>query len=123
MRRPDGGDGGRGGNVVVTVDDHMSTLMDFRYKRKYTAANGTDGGGKRCTGRNGADLVLRVPGAPSSGTPPPRRSSTICRMTPLHPLQGAARGGWGNQHFATPPGRSPLCQGGLPGEAARLFWN
>ena len=48
---PDGGDGGRGGNVVVTVDDHMSTLMDFRYKRKYTAANGTDGGGKRCTGR------------------------------------------------------------------------
>ena len=57
---PDGGDGGRGGNVVVTVDDHMSTLMDFRYKRKYTAANGTDGGGKRCTGRN-AGVRSKVP--------------------------------------------------------------
>ena len=48
---PDGGDGGRGGNVVVTVDDHMSTLMDFRYKRKYVAPNGMDGQGKRSSGR------------------------------------------------------------------------
>ena len=55
---PDGGDGGRGGNVVVTVDDHMSTLMDFRYKRKYVAKNGMDGSGTRCTGRDGQDLVL-----------------------------------------------------------------
>ena len=47
---PDGGDGGRGGNIVVEVNDHMSTLMDFRYKRKYTAGNGSDGAGKRCTG-------------------------------------------------------------------------
>lgn len=58
---PDGGDGGRGGNVVVIVNDHMSTLMDFRYKRKYVAENGMDGQGKRCTGKDGADLILRVP--------------------------------------------------------------
>ena len=58
---PDGGDGGRGGNVVVEINDHMSTLMDFRYKRKYVAANGMDGQGKRCTGKDGEDLILRVP--------------------------------------------------------------
>ena len=58
---PDGGDGGRGGNIVIEVNDHMSTLMDFRYKRKYTAGNGADGAGKRCTGKDGEDLVIRVP--------------------------------------------------------------
>ena len=49
---PDGGDGGRGGNIIVEVNDHLSTLMDFRYKRKYTAGNGQDGMGKRSTGRD-----------------------------------------------------------------------
>ncbi len=115
---PDGGDGGRGGNVVVTVDDHMSTLMDFRYKRKYTAANGTDGGGKRCTGRNGADLVLRVP------------RGTIIRDAAtqeiIHDMSDDApfilcrggRGGWGNQHFATPTRQVPrFAKAGLPGES------
>ena len=53
---PDGGDGGRGGDIVVEVNDHMSTLMDFRYKRKYTAGSGADGAGKRCTGRDGEDI-------------------------------------------------------------------
>ena len=118
---PDGGDGGRGGNVVVTVDDHMSTLMDFRYKRKYTAANGTDGGGKRCTGRNGADLVLRVPGAPSSGTPPPRRSSTICRMTPPSSSAGAA-GAAGATSTSPPPTRQVprFAKAGYPGESREV---
>ncbi|MBO5728028.1 MAG: GTPase CgtA, partial [Oscillospiraceae bacterium] len=58
---PDGGDGGRVGNVVVTIDDHMSTLMDFRYKRKYVAPNGADGTGRRCFGKDGADLTIKVP--------------------------------------------------------------
>ena len=53
---PDGGDGGRGGNVVLVVDDNMSTLMDFRYKRKYTAPNGMDGQGGRRRGKNGENL-------------------------------------------------------------------
>ena len=118
---PDGGDGGRGGNVVVTVDDHMSTLMDFRYKRKYTAANGTDGGGKRCTGRNGADLVLRVP------------RGTIIRDAAtqeiIHDMSDDApfilcrggRGGWGNQHFATPTRQVPrFAKAGYPGESRKV---
>ena len=48
---PDGGDGGNGGSIVLRVDDNMSTLMDFRYKRKYTAPNGENGQGKRCRGK------------------------------------------------------------------------
>ena len=48
---PDGGDGGRGGDIVLVADPNMSTLMDFRYKRKYVAGNGADGTGKRCSGR------------------------------------------------------------------------
>ena len=57
---PDGGDGGRGGSVILEINEHMSTLMDFRYKRKYVAGNGSDGAGKRCTGKDGEDLILRV---------------------------------------------------------------
>ncbi|MBR6259009.1 MAG: GTPase CgtA, partial [Oscillospiraceae bacterium] len=58
---PDGGDGGVGGNIVLTPDPHLSTLMDFRYKRKYSAENGTDGSGKLCSGKSGGDLVIKVP--------------------------------------------------------------
>ena len=54
---PDGGDGGRGGDVILQVDDRMSTLMDFRYKRKYVAENGGNGAGKQCSGKNGAPLT------------------------------------------------------------------
>ena len=50
---PDGGDGGRGGDIVFTVDDNMSTLVDFRFKRKYVAGNGQNGMGKRCYGKDG----------------------------------------------------------------------
>ena len=58
---PDGGDGGRGGNIIFVVDDHMSTLMDFRYKRKYVAGAGANGQGKRCFGKDGENLY--IPGA------------------------------------------------------------
>ena len=58
---PDGGDGGRGGNVVFVADDNLSTLMDFRYKRKYAAQPGENGSGSRCTGKNAPDLVIKVP--------------------------------------------------------------
>ena len=83
---PDGGDGGRGGNIVFVVDDNLSTLMDFRYKRKYTAEEGGPGRGSNCHGANAPDLVpagaatataptpptwsSRCPWAPSSRTPP-----------------------------------------------------
>ena len=58
---PDGGDGGRGGSVVFKVDDNLSTLLDFRYKKKYVAAAGENGMSKRMKGKDGADLVIRVP--------------------------------------------------------------
>ena len=58
---PDGGDGGKGGSIILQVDDNMSTLMDFRYKRKYVATNGADGQGARKSGKDGQDLVIRVP--------------------------------------------------------------
>ena len=58
---PDGGDGGRGGNVVFVADDGLNTLSDFRYKRKYAAEPGQNGGANRCFGRAGADCVIKVP--------------------------------------------------------------
>ena len=58
---PDGGDGGKGGDVLFVADTNLSTLVDFRYKRKYAAENGENGGAKRCSGRSGKDLVIRVP--------------------------------------------------------------
>ena len=66
---PDGGDGGRGGDIIFVVDDHLTTLMDFRYKRKYEAGNGADGQGARKTGKDGTDLVIKVP----RGTLVPRK--------------------------------------------------
>ena len=115
---PDGGDGGRGGNIVFRVDDNMSTLMDFRYKRKYVAANGSPGMGKRCYGRDGEDLVIKVP------------RGTIVRDTEsgaiMHDMSSGedwvaakgGRGGWGNMHFATPTRQVPrFAKPGLPGES------
>ena len=58
---PDGGDGGRGGNIVFQVDDNISTLADFRYKRKYKAQNGENGRGSRCNGKKAPDLIIKVP--------------------------------------------------------------
>ena len=58
---PDGGDGGRGGNIVFQVDTNLSTLADFRYKRKYLAPNGENGRKNRCNGKNAEDLVIKVP--------------------------------------------------------------
>ncbi|MBQ5754808.1 MAG: GTPase CgtA, partial [Oscillospiraceae bacterium] len=58
---PDGGDGGRGGSVVFQADDNLSTLLDFRYKKKYVADNGEPGGTKRCFGKDGADIIIKVP--------------------------------------------------------------
>ena len=104
---PDGGDGGRGGNVVVLVDDNMSTLMDFRYKRKYRAADGADGSGKRRSGKSGEDIVIKVP----RGTLIRDRASggIIKDMSDSEPfvLARGGRGGWGNKHFATPTRQTP----------------
>ena len=89
---PDGGDGGRGGDIVFRVDDNLSTLADFRYKRKYTAERGENGRGKRCFGKSAQPLVITVP-----------------------------RGTLGNTHFASPTRQTPrFAKPGTPGEAFEL---
>ena len=114
---PDGGDGGRGGNIVLRVDDHMSTLMDFRYKRKYTASVGMDGQGGRRSGKRGEDLVIRIP----RGTVvrDAATNEVIQDMSDIDEfiLCKGGRGGWGNSHFATPTRQVPrFAKAGLPGE-------
>ena len=119
---PDGGDGGNGGNIILQVDDNMSTLMDFRYKRKYVATNGMDGQGGRRTGKDGQSLIIKVP----RGTLV-RHAETgeiIKDMSDSEPyvLCKGGKGGWGNQHFATPTRQVPrFAKAGLPGEALDVF--
>ena len=114
---PDGGDGGTGGSIVLRVDDNMSTLMDFRYKRKYSAPNGNDGEGGRRRGKNGENLVILVP----RGTVvrDAETNEIIKDMSDSEDfvLCKGGRGGWGNKHFATPTRQVPrFAKGGLPGE-------
>ncbi len=114
---PDGGDGGRGGDIILQVDRHMSTLMDFRYKRKYVAEKGMDGQGKRCSGKDGADLVIKVPlGTVARDA---QTGDILCDMSSDAPfvLCRGGNGGWGNKHFATPTRQVPrFAKAGLPGE-------
>ena len=115
---PDGGDGGDGGSIIVQVDDNMSTLMDFRYKRKYVAGSGVDGQGGRKSGKDGESLTIRVP----RGTliRDAETGEIIKDMSDKEPfvLCKGGRGGWGNQHFATPTRQVPrFAKAGLPGES------
>ena len=114
---PDGGDGGRGGNIIVNVDTNMSTLMDFRYKRKYTAGNGMDGMANKKSGKDGKDFVIRVP----SGTVirDKETGTIIIDMSGIETFRLArgGNGGWGNRHFATPTRQAPrFAKAGLQGE-------
>ena len=115
---PDGGDGGRGGSIILQVDDHMSSLMDFRYKRKYTAPNGADGQGGRRSGKDGADLVIRVPrGTLVRDAESGEIMQDMSTSEPFTLCRGG-RGGWGNSHFATPTRQVPrFAKAGLPGES------
>ena len=118
---PDGGDGGRGGDVVFVADDNLSTLMDFRYKRKYAAQDGENGRAKRQSGADGDDLVIRVP----RGTVLKEADSglVVADLSGSEPVVIAkgGRGGWGNSHFATPTRQIPkFAKPGLPGEEFQL---
>lgn len=117
---PDGGDGGRGGNVVLVADPNMHTLMDFRYHTKFTAENGADGGARLCKGKSGADVVIKVP----PGTMV-RNVETGDIVADMHEpgssriLLRGGRGGWGNAHFATPTRQAPGFA--KPGEKCAVF--
>ena len=114
---PDGGDGGRGGNVVFVADDNLSTLADFRYKRKYLAQKGENGRAARRSGKSAPDLVIRVPrGTVVKEVQTGRIMADISGDEPVIVARGG-NGGWGNIHFATPTRQVPrFAKPGLPGE-------
>ena len=118
---PDGGDGGRGGDVIFVVDKNLNTLEKFRYKKKYQAEHGAPGSSRNCTGRSGQDLIIPVP------------EGTIVREAEsgqiMADLSGVDRvviakggkGGAGNQHFATSTRQIPrFAKPGVPGESFTL---
>lgn len=114
---PDGGDGGRGGDVIFAVDDNLSTLADFRYKRKYAAENGRDGSSSRCTGKSAPHLTIHVPrGTLVKDAETGRIIADISGDEPVVIAKGG-NGGWGNQHFATATRQIPrFAKPGNPGE-------
>lgn len=114
---PDGGDGGRGGDIIFKVDDNLSTLADFRYKRKYAAENGQNGGATRCTGKSAPDLVIFVPrGTVVKDAETGRIIADVSDDEPYVVAKGG-NGGWGNIHFATSTRQVPrFAKNGNPGE-------
>jgi len=119
---PDGGDGGNGGNIIFRIDPGANTLLAFRYKRKFAAENGGDGGGAKFHGKNGADVIISVP------------LGTLIRDAEsgkiIHDMSDGedfllcrgGRGGWGNKHFATPTRQIPrFAKAGLLGEEREIL--
>ncbi len=105
---PDGGDGGRGGDIVFFADENSHTLMDFRYTRKYTAENGVDGSAAMCKGKSGAPLVIKVPvGTTIRELEGGRVLADLREKGEQRVLLRGGRGGWGNAHFATPTRQAP----------------
>ena len=115
---PDGGDGGRGGNIVLVADDNLSTLADFRYKRSYKADDGMPGGASRCTGKSAKDLIIKVPrGTLVKDQETNRIIADISSDEPTIIAKGG-NGGWGNMHFASSTRQIPrFSKPGNPGEA------
>ncbi|MEA4919531.1 MAG: GTPase ObgE [Clostridiaceae bacterium] len=119
---PDGGDGGKGGSIIFIVDDNLSTLLDFRMKRKYIAQDGEMGGTKKSFGKDGKNTVIKVP----RGTliKEAETGRLIRDMSDNEPFVAAkgGRGGWGNTHFATPTRQAPrFAKPGLEGQELSLI--
>ncbi len=114
---PDGGDGGKGGDIVFVADDHFSSLISFRYKRKYVAENGQNGAAKRCTGKSAPDLVIKVPrGTVVREAETGRVMADLSGDEPVILAKGG-KGGKGNQHFASSTRQVPrFAKPGYDGE-------
>ena len=115
---PNGGDGGRGGDLIFEIDEGLNTLNDFRHVRKYFASDGQPGGGNRCHGKDGEDMVVKVP--PGTVIKDAETGKVITDMNYENRreivLKGG-RGGKGNQHYATPTMQVPkYAQPGKPGK-------
>lgn len=120
---PDGGDGGKGGDVIFEVDEGLNTLIDFRHIRKYKAEDGEEGGKKNCRGKNGNDITIKVPAGTvikeaQSGQVITDMSGDNKRVV----LLKGGRGGNGNQHYATSTMQAPkYAQPGVPAQELELI--
>ena len=113
----DGGDGGKGGNVVFVGDTNINSLIDFKFKKRYIAENGKNGAGCNMTGKSAPDLVIKVPvGTLIRDAETGRILADISDREP-HIVAKGGKGGWGNQHFASPTRQIPkFAKPGFPGE-------
>ena len=118
---PDGGDGGDGGDVIFEVDSSMSTLFNFRHQKHYTATAGEPGAGKNCHGKDGADLILKVPkGTLIRDFESNKIIADLAKEDSRVVLLSGGRGGQGNQHFATSTMQAPKYA--QPGQLAKERW-
>ena len=120
---PDGGDGGLGGSVIFEVDEGMNTLSDYRHVRKYCAEHGQDGGKRNCTGKNGKDIILKVPeGTVIKEAESGKVITDMSADNKRYVLLTGGKGGKGNQHYATPTMQVPkYAQPGQPAKELDLL--
>lgn len=115
---PDGGDGGRGSDVVLVADPNMTTLLDFAYKKKYKAEKGGNGSGSKCFGKDGETLYIRVPmGTVVRDLETNKIMADLAHANDRYVVAKGGRGGKGNVRFTTPTRQAPdFAEPGMPGE-------
>ena len=114
---PDGGDGGHGGSVILRVNDNLSTLLDFRYKRKYTAESGINGMSRKMAGKRGEPLIIQIPRGTVVRDAATNQIIVDMSTGEDYIIAKGGRGGWGNAHYATPTRQVPrFAKAGLKGE-------
>lgn len=118
---PDGGDGGRGGDVIFEVDEGLNTLSDFRHIHKYTAQDGESGGKRRCHGKDGGDMVIKVPeGTVIKDFESGKVIADMSGENRREVILKGGKGGQGNMHYATPTMQAPKYA--QPGQASQELW-
>ena len=118
---PDGGDGGRGGDIIFQVDDGLNTLSDFRHVRKYIATSGEEGGKRRCHGKDGEDLVIKVPeGTVIKEFETGKVIADMSGENRREVILKGGKGGLGNMHYATSTMQAPKYA--QPGQPAQELW-
>lgn len=120
---PDGGDGGRGGDVIFIIDEGLNTLIDFRHVRKYKAGDGQEGGKRNCRGKDGEDIIIKVPeGTVIKEENSGRVITDMSGENRRYTLLKGGRGGNGNQHYATSTMQAPkYAQPGQPAQELNLL--
>ncbi|MEZ4723657.1 MAG: GTPase ObgE [Candidatus Kapaibacterium sp.] len=119
---PDGGNGGKGGDLIIKGDNHLSTLLDFKYSKVYEAENGVDGGKNLCTGRNGKDRIIKVPvGTLVKNTETGEVIADIIEAGQIEIIAKGGSGGKGNAEFKNSVNQAPrYAQPGIPGVEMKI---